>query len=194
MILILTIARAGGWQRDTGSVMDPLIKINAVLRDSRDALHQLWRHFVSIANVGTGVLGHPHYIPRFGRSKVIYQRPIYQCGTASYDDVEKLLRRIHDFHVRDRRQSLVYVVGDQQTYDRMLKLKIRNPEPYRWLLPLPGEFHFKWHVTLAILPGRLEAFRELTAEMVEFSSKEPGTLIYVRLPPPPAPKGHVFFT
>ena len=57
MILILTIARAGGWQRDTGSVMDPLIKINAVLRDSRDALHQLWRHFVSIANVGTGVLG-----------------------------------------------------------------------------------------------------------------------------------------
>ena len=31
--------------------MDPLIKINAVLRDLRDAFHQLWRHFASIANV-----------------------------------------------------------------------------------------------------------------------------------------------
>ena len=49
-----------------------------------------------------------------------------------------------------------------------------------------------WHVTLAILPGRLEAFRELTAEMVEFSSKEPGTLIYERFLTPDGATLHIF--
>ena len=49
-----------------------------------------------------------------------------------------------------------------------------------------------WHVTLAMLPGRLEAFRELTAEMVEFSSKEPGTLIYERFLTPDGATLHIF--
>ena len=41
-------------------------------------------------------------------------------------------------------------VGDQQTYSRMVWLKIYHPSRYAWLLPLPGEFHFTVHVLMAL--------------------------------------------
>jgi quinol monooxygenase YgiN len=37
-----------------------------------------------------------------------------------------------------------------------------------------------WQVELAVKPGQLEKFRALTREMVEFTRKEPGALIYER--------------
>ena len=37
-----------------------------------------------------------------------------------------------------------------------------------------------WHVELAVRPGQLESFRELTVEMVEFAATEPGVLAYER--------------
>lgn len=37
-----------------------------------------------------------------------------------------------------------------------------------------------WHVELAVRPGQLESFRELTSEMVEFAATELGILAYER--------------
>jgi quinol monooxygenase YgiN len=37
-----------------------------------------------------------------------------------------------------------------------------------------------WHVELAVRPGQLESFRELTVEMVDFATNEPGVLAYER--------------
>jgi quinol monooxygenase YgiN len=37
-----------------------------------------------------------------------------------------------------------------------------------------------WHVELAVRPGQLESFRELTVQMVEFAATEPGVLAYER--------------
>ena len=37
-----------------------------------------------------------------------------------------------------------------------------------------------WHVELVIKPGRLESFRALTGEMVEFARRELGILSYQR--------------
>eukprot|EP00966_Prymnesium_polylepis_P201730 4674348-Prymnesium_polylepis.2 len=41
-------------------------------------------------------------------------------------------------------------VGDQQTFSRMMFLKLFNPERYAWLLPLSGEFHFTVHALMAV--------------------------------------------
>src|SRR5437764_8558112 len=40
--------------------------------------------------------------------------------------------------------------------------------------------HVAWHVELTVRPGALEAFRELTAEMVAATRGEPNILIYER--------------
>ena len=37
-----------------------------------------------------------------------------------------------------------------------------------------------WHVELAVRPGRLDEFRSLTAEMMEFAATEAGVLAYER--------------
>jgi hypothetical protein len=46
--------------------------------------------------------------------------------------------------------SVMLVVGDQQTYMRMVALKRAQPEEYSWLVPMPGEFHFRVHVDFAL--------------------------------------------
>ena len=42
--------------------------------------------------------------------------------------------------------ELMLVIGDEQTYDRMIKMKSAQPNNYRWLVPFPGEFHLCGHV------------------------------------------------
>jgi hypothetical protein len=109
--------------------------------------------------------------PPAGASTLIYQPPLYDTGTASYQDVRRILARIHDYHIKCLGQRIVLVVGDHQTYDRMLKLKINSTSnEYSWLVPLPGEFHFKWHVTLALHRlwwKRLAGWFCATAGMIE---------------------------
>ena len=40
----------------------------------------------------------------------------------------------------------VFVIGDEQTYDRMIKMKPASPRQYLWLIPIPGEFHVTGHI------------------------------------------------
>ena len=40
---------------------------------------------------------------------------------------------------------MVYVVGDQQFYDRVVNLIMLHPEKYAWVIPIAGEFHFFAH-------------------------------------------------
>jgi hypothetical protein len=46
--------------------------------------------------------------------------------------------------------SYVLVVGDQQTYKRMIDLKREQPAEYAGLVPMPGEFHFRIHVDFTL--------------------------------------------
>ena len=46
--------------------------------------------------------------------------------------------------------TVMLVFGDQQTYKRMIDLKREQPEEYAWLIPMPGEFHFRVHVDFAL--------------------------------------------
>ena len=40
----------------------------------------------------------------------------------------------------------MFVVGDQQLYDRVCVLVDRCPEQYSWVIPIAGDFHFTGHV------------------------------------------------
>jgi quinol monooxygenase YgiN len=51
---------------------------------------------------------------------------------------------------------------------------VTNGEAY----PMSNEV--SWHVELVVKPGRLEEFRTLTGEMVQFTEREPGVLAYER--------------
>lgn len=62
----------------------------------------------------------------------------------------QILTTLHETHVQGGAGAqFVFVVGDQQTYDRMTTLIREQPLRFSWVVPLPGEFHFCAHVAVA---------------------------------------------
>ena len=97
----------------------------------------------------SSVLNHPDYDPE-GAHKIIYNKPVLDVSTAAYPDVMKVLDQIQtDLVDNGPRLKVVFVVGDQQSYDRMLNLIEQQPRRYKWIVPLPGEFHFMGHCYFA---------------------------------------------
>ena len=73
--------------------------------------------------------------------------PIMEVSTASYqDNLVMLLHILYFIELDNPDVKYVILVGDEQTYDRMIKLKSDNPRRFEWLIPMPGEFHFCGHV------------------------------------------------
>ena len=47
-------------------------------------------------------------------------------------------------------RTFVLVSGDQQTWIRMWMLRKKYADKYSWLVPIPGEWHWTWHILKAI--------------------------------------------
>ena len=107
-----------------------------------DTLHLIWIEG-TIAFNNSSLLHHPRTSP--AASRVVYQPPVLEVSTAAYADVEKFLEAVKNEHIRRLGHKVVGVLGDWQTFNRMWHLKIHDAS-FSWLVPLPGEFHFTWHV------------------------------------------------
>ena len=72
--------------------------------------------------------------------------PLVNMDTASYLDNGVTLHRI----VTELREALatlkfIIVAGDEQTFDRMVKLLIHGHAMFKWCIPWPGEMHLTAH-------------------------------------------------
>ena len=116
--------------------------------DSEGILEHLetdWTHFTT----ADSVLDHPEYASN--RPKMIYQNHVPTInGTAGYDDVRKVLFVIIQLMVVTLGISYVFVIGDQQSYSRVVWLLRSEPENFRQIIPFPGDFHFAVHALMAI--------------------------------------------
>ena len=76
----------------------------------------------------------------------IIKFPICDLSTASYEDILLMLYLIkEDMYASNPQLKFIFIVGDEQTYDRMIKIKMRERHEFNWLIPLPGEFHLCGH-------------------------------------------------
>ena len=108
----------------------------------------LWKHYLEIG--GDSILARPNF-QHPGRTSIVYHEPVFDASTASSQyDMSLSLQRIKQKQVVEKRLTFVMVVGDQQTYKRMVDLKREQPSEYHWLVPMPGEFHFRVHTDFAI--------------------------------------------
>ena len=57
---------------------------------------------------------------------------------------------LDDMRARYPNLTFIFVAGDEQTYDRMIKLKSDDLNGYKWLIPLPGDFHVAGHILMGI--------------------------------------------
>jgi len=77
--------------------------------------------------------------------------PLTYVGTESYQDNQEVLEVIDERCLIDKNnQDAIIVVGDQQTFDRMMHLKRMKPVDYKHIVPFNGEMHFCAHMAHAI--------------------------------------------
>ena len=124
-------------------------------------LVSFWSHFFTLSAEGHDILEHPDHNPH-GPHFLIYDPALIDVATASYIDVMQILDRIQTLHVDGEKNAfkVMFVVGDQQTFDRMCVLLMDHPERYRWCIPMNGDFHFVAHVVAAF---HILYFRPFTA-------------------------------
>ena len=81
------------------------------------------------------------------RSEVTIGIPIIEMDTASYVDNAVMVWFIEG-EVRRKFPNCEYIIiiGDEQTYDRMIKMKSARAVMFKWLIPMPGEFHVIGHI------------------------------------------------
>ena len=73
-------------------------------------------------------------------------KPLVYVGTESYQDNRYVLQEIDDHCETGKPGSqAVIVVGDQQTFDRMMHLIKFQPVDYKHIVPFNGEMHFAAH-------------------------------------------------
>jgi len=107
--------------------------------------------FFGLAQAGSpiDILDHPD--TERAKSKIIYQPHIPTAnGTAGYADVRKFMEQHWLLvHVMLCIQ-ISFVVGDQQSFSRMVWLKRMEPGAHDYIIPLPGDFHAAVHMLMAM--------------------------------------------
>ena len=72
--------------------------------------------------------------------------PLVHTGTTSYHDNQECLIAIDDkVMTYGTENKATIVVGDQQTFDRMVKLRRNMPLMHRHIMPFNGEMHMTAH-------------------------------------------------
>ena len=57
---------------------------------------------------------------------------------------------IQNFMMNVMGLRVCFIVGDQQSFIRMVHLIRRDASRWGWIVPLPGDFHFEIHWLMAI--------------------------------------------
>ena len=95
-------------------------------------------------------------------------RPMLDTNTASYNDNGEMLEFVREESLRmlSHKPNYLFVIGDQQTYERMIHLKNNYPDLFWWLIPIPGEFHVCAHMLECIYHlFWTQLFKDLRAPM-----------------------------
>ena len=78
---------------------------------------------------------------------MVINNPVIDVGTESYSDNQLILWLMKmQMDMRNADLTHVFVVGDEQTYERLIHMKENQRFGYDWMIPFPGEFHFAGHM------------------------------------------------
>lgn len=84
------------------------------------------------------------------KSDITFLEPIINISTNSYQDIRLILDEIANNYIVDTDRTFLIVSGDQSSWIKMWVERKKFPEKYHWLIPVPGEWHWTWHILKAI--------------------------------------------
>ena len=82
--------------------------------------------------------------------KFVILDPLIPCNTATYIDCERVLMNFWNNHMATTERVFAFVSVDQACFSRVWGLKKRFPRKFSWVIPVPGEWHWSWHILQAI--------------------------------------------
>jgi hypothetical protein len=84
------------------------------------------------------------------KSDITILAPLFNLGTQSYEDIKVAIDDFFMKYMNNTDRLFAIVSGDQQTWIRLWLLHLQNPTEYHWMIPVPGEWHWTWHIIKAI--------------------------------------------
>ena len=116
------------------------------------------------------------------KSNIIFLPALPNRETKSYADIQHILELFRLNYIVPFNRFFAVIGGDFQVWDRLFQLHRNNPVMYHWFIPVPGEWHWLWHILIAIyktfyktilLPfSQIIGFRSLDLKAVNFHYAE----------------------
>jgi hypothetical protein len=124
-------------------------------------------------------LERPHTIPlRFmyrdtqsttAKSAVFILPPLFNLQTLTYEDIEIVVQQFYDKYMGGSSRTFAFVSGDQQVWIKLWYLRMRQPVKYIWMIPVPGEWHWTWHILQGIFGHYTDSILLPFAKLLGFS-------------------------
>lgn len=91
--------------------------------------------------------GHPS---RVRKSDITILEPLPNLQTLTYQDIEIAVSEFFERYILPSNRTFAFVSGDQQVWIKLWLLRKRQPLKYHWMIPVPGEWHWEWHILKGI--------------------------------------------
>src|ERR1700728_3688783 len=84
------------------------------------------------------------------KSDITILEPVVDRETLSYVDVQAVVDSLGEKYIFNSERTFAFLVGDQQVWIKLVLLKLRFPTQYHWMVPIPGGWHWTWHILKGI--------------------------------------------
>lgn len=106
-------------------------------------------------------------------SDITYLKPLFNLQTLSYNDIEIVIDDFYQKYIVPTGRQFAVVVGDFQVWEKLFLLHVRQPVKYQWLIPMPGEWHWTWHIIIAIYKVYYDSILLPFAKLLGFLKLDP---------------------
>lgn len=87
------------------------------------------------------------YIPQ---SNYTVLTPYSDKSTSSPEEIQYVVDQFHLNYLLNTSRTFAFLCGDHQVFIQLWKLRMSQREKYSWMIPIPGEWHWTWHLLQAI--------------------------------------------
>ena len=137
---------------------------------SKEFSEQCWAHFRSRPkDVPNQFLfqGTPSRAPKVD---MYIQEPMENLQTLQYKDIILVIDEFYRKHIQQTVCNFAFVSGDQQTWIKLMILRQKNQNKYNWIIPIPGEWHWTWHIIKGIFRMFYDSILHPFAKVLGFKS------------------------
>lgn len=89
----------------------------------------------------------PNQVPT---SDITFWNPIFHRSTLKNTHVIETVDMFYKEHMQDTSRTCAILSGDWQVWIKLWNMVLSDKLKYGWMIPVPGEWHWTWHIIKAI--------------------------------------------